>query len=131
MHLGSAGTSQDVRHVITRCIIGALGRQGFKQLTAILSTVDGVQAFGDHSEFICAWNPYTNRGGVCPIQACHSGVFHVLDFVGSSRLGVVCFVSQHIWVWLVWLKSSRLGVVSSNVAFSLRNIAVDLMICQN
>ena len=130
LHLGSAGTSQDVRHVITRCISGLLdGRassnlqQSVRQLTACRRPVTTVGSFVHGTR--------TPSGGVCPIQACHSGVFHVLDLVGSSRVGVVCSLSQHAWVWLVRLKSSRLGVVSSRVAFSLGNTTFDFMIRQN
>ena len=131
---GACGASRNFARRATRDYAlhyWAAGRQGFKQLTAIRSTVDGVQAFGDHSEFFCAWNLYTNSGGMCPIQACDSGVFHVLDLVGSSRVDVVYSVSQHAWVWLVRLKSSRLGVVSSRGVFSFRNTTFEIMIRQN
>ena len=82
-------------------------------------------------EVFCAWDPYANLGGVCPIQACRSCVFHALDLVGSSRLGMVCSVSQHAWVWLVRWKSSRLGVVSSIVSFSRRTTTLYFLSCQN
>ena len=131
---GASGASRNFARRATRYYAlhsWVAGRQGFKQLEAIRSTVDCVQALGDHSELFCAWNSYTNSGGVCPIQACHSGVFHVLDLVGSSRVGVVCSVSQHAWVWLVRLKSSRLGVVSSRAAFSFRSTTFDFRVRQN
>ena len=72
MSAGASGVSRNFARRATRDYAlhyWAAGRQGIKQLTAIFSTVDGVQAFGDLNEFVCAWNPYTKSGGVCPIQA--------------------------------------------------------------
>ena len=54
---GESGVSRNFARRATRYYAlryWAAGRQGFKQLRAILSTVDGVQAFGDQSELFCA-----------------------------------------------------------------------------
>ena len=90
---GASGASRNFARRATRYYALhylVAGQQGFKQLTAIRSTVDGVQAFGDHNSFFC-------DGTRTPIQALFA------RFTLATLAFSMCWIwwGLHVWVWFV------------------------------